>query len=389
MSESERRRRVRWAWAGGGGAALLVAAVLAVLLWPTSEPDPVVEGSAEPGAGEPGAAEPEDGEPAEQSDEGGDEDDEAAAGERDGEADDGERGDDEGAAWPGGGRVTVGELGVDVFVAPGGARVRVLTADGGERSLPLEPAPASPPRLVPDGAGGVAWQAAGGTDRAPVRHVDEDGQRILLRPSEEDERLALVGRDGGALVTRTRGTGPGDTRGDLLSVPFDGAEPTTVREDVAAWESGVTGAVGQGVLLVARAAEATSLAVVDPPGDEATTVFEGGEATREHVAGVAAPGPDTGVVLVRPADPDRPGARLLLVDLEAAEVTAEIDVPPGLGGEPGARARSVSAHDGLVLVNREADGTAVTPLVYSLRADDWAVLDRVTGPAALARPAGQ
>lgn len=367
VARSRRKRVVARAVIAGGVAATVavVAAIVAVVL-PGTDPAPVIDEPA----------------PSEEADTGGGADDSS------------DTGTDDDTDAPGHATISIAELDADVFVARGdeAGQVEVFSPDGDQRTLPLEPPPASAPRLVPDGMGGFAWQPSDEGEGSSIRHVDGSGvASVLVSASDPQERLALVGRADRALVTRVEGSTPDDTSGELLSVPFDGGEPVTVRDDVVGWEDDIELAAGHEILLYARSAGASSSAVVDPPASEPVTVFEGGEADGEYVRGVGATGPDIGVVLVERAAgfPDHPEARLLLVDLSDAAIIEEVEVPLQLGAEDSWHvARDVSTHDDFVLINRDAEGTWLAPLVYDLGTGAWSVLEGVEGRAALARPVG-
>ena len=284
------------------------------------------------------------------------------------------------------------ELGVDLIVLNGDGTLEVLTADGDRRVLADGLPDATALRLAADEQGGVVWQAV--DNSADVVHVDSRGQANVLWPVGPDERIALVGFDEGsnsALVVRSVGTNPDDTTGDLLAVPLDGGPPTVVREGITAWESGISfAAIGPRTLLYGLFDAAFEGVFVWPDGvGEPALLLEAGELTGEYIRGVTIADASTGVVLVEAAAgfPERPAARLLLVDLDRGEAAKELPVPADITeGDPWHVPRDVSAAGGFVLINRYAEGTWLAPLVYDLASGGWAVLDGVNGRAFLHGP---
>lgn len=293
------------------------------------------------------------------------------------------------------GRSGVADLGRVVAVARdappagGGGTVVLLAPDGSGSEIRLTTPTPSAVTWFPDDRGGVVWQADGPSS---IRRATSDGETTLLAGADaEGLAYRLVGvQDGGdrVLVERRRGTSPTEATSDLLGVPVDGGAPEVVAAAVGGWESALTHAAALEGALYALDVEASQHTVVDPPDGDPVTVFRGGDATGEYVRGMAlGPGSD-GFVLVESAagHPDRPDARLLRIDLADPHVTAEIDVPLQHGiGDRWAVPSDVSVADGHLLVNRDAEGEWLRPLVLDLATGAWSELD-VVGRARLGPP---
>lgn len=273
----------------------------------------------------------------------------------------------------------------------GEGRIKLLSPDGSESEIRLATSTPSAVTWFPDDRGGIIWQAP---DEASSRvlHEASDGQTtVLAEASGEGDVYRLVGvQDGGvrALVERRTGTTPNDTTADLLAVPLDGDDPEVLAAGVGGWESGISQAAAIELLLYGFSVEASQFAIVDRPDGDPVTVFQGGDATGEYVAGVALDEGQDGFVLIESAAgyPDHPDARLLQVDVANGRVTGEIDVPLQQGiGDMWAVPRDVSVAGGHLLINRDAEGEWLRPLILDLATGSWAELD-VAGRARLGPP---
>lgn len=293
------------------------------------------------------------------------------------------------------GVLAVEDLAADLFVlvADGGSSTVQHHPAGGAavEEFPLDGAPGRV-GLVPDGRGGILWQPDDSeAGYGPILRTDGTQGPTTI---DDGDATRLVGPhlSAGVLLERVTGSTIDDQTSDLVVHDTDTGEERTVAEEVGGWESGVSAAAATDHLaFFGTWVEAYEFATsVDAQGT-ATTVFEGGDLTGEHVHGVGITrGPDLGVVLVEDRLEGAATSRLLLADFALGEVTLEVDVPADLGLDADAVAvRDVTTAGRFVVVNRQVGDTWVAPLVYDVDADAWGLLhdardEVVAGRAVLA-----
>lgn len=267
--------------------------------------------------------------------------------------------------------VTAADLGIDVVLRPSAdpGAVTVLRSDGTGTSLRLTPAPRGEVTVVPDGAGGVVWQQAGG---GAIRRLTSAGEASTVIASagslSAPWRLVGFGEAEALLVTSGDPTDAMGSRAGLVGVTlFDAPARTLSRDDRA---SDITMAAAIEDVLYVRSGPAADEVVLAGPVRAPQTVLT---AAAGDVLGVAYGEGEAAYVLL--------GTRVVAIDGASGTVREHIEIPVGDGEAAG----PLSTRAGHVLVNRRSAEGWLAPLVLDTASGSWAVLDAV-GLAQLALP---